>query len=105
MTPIVPPVGEERNDEYQESEILRLSKCMELDGDMYDREVAYLSDHQVMHNFAKNGAWEGWTYWKLWEKIEDVYQIAETKRAKGWTLTFNPIWQPGLREFMRQVNF
>ena len=38
-----------------EHEILHLKKRMRLDGDIYDREVAYLSDHQIFHRFAKNG--------------------------------------------------
>jgi hypothetical protein len=89
-----------------EHEILRLNKRMRLDGDVYDREVAYLSDHQVFHRFAKNGDWGlGWSYWKLWENLDEVYRIAEKKGGKGWTITYHPAYIPGIKELSRSARF
>ena len=89
-----------------EHEILHLKKRMRLEGDIFDREVSYLSDHQVFHRFAKNGDWGlGWGYWKLWEKLDEVYEVARVKQARGWQVEFNPAYQPGLTEFTRSVSF
>jgi hypothetical protein len=90
----------------EEVEILHLKKRMKLDGDIYDREVAYLSDHQVFHRFGKNGDFgPGWSYWRLWERLDEVYEIARRKKARGWQVEFNPAWQPRLSEFSRSVRF
>ncbi len=89
-----------------EHEILHLSKRMRLDEDIYDREVSYLSDHQVFHRFAKNGDWgQGWSYWKLWETLEEVYGIAEKKRGKGWSITYHPAYIPGITAFSKSARF
>jgi hypothetical protein len=40
-----------------EFEILHLIKRMKLNGDIYNREISFLSDHQIFHRFAKNGNW------------------------------------------------
>lgn len=90
----------------QEVEILRISKRMELDGDVYEREVSYLSDHQVLHRFSKNGDYGvGWSYWKLWDKIDEIYDIAKVKSARGWEIELNPAYAPLLKEFSRVVRF
>lgn len=89
-----------------EHEILHLRKRMRLDGDIYDREISYLSDHQVMHRFAKNGDWgQGWSYWKLWKSLDEVYEVAEKKREKGWTIIYHPAYIPGIRAFIKSVTF
>jgi len=90
----------------EEHEILRLHKRMRLDGDIYDQEVAYLSDHRIFHRFAKNGDWgQGWSYWKLWETLDEIYRIAEEKREKGWTITYHPAYVPGIKELTKSVRF
>ena len=89
----------------EEHEILHLKKRMELDGEIYDREVAYMSDHQVFHRMAVNGSWTPWQYWKLWRKMEDVYQVARTKAAKGWEVEFHRAYSPAAREFTVEVPF
>lgn len=89
-----------------EHEILHMSKRMKLDGDIYDREVSYLSDHQVFQRFAKNGDWgRGWSYWKLWENLEEIYDIAQRKEQKGWTVIYHPAYRPQLQEFTKSVTF
>ena len=89
-----------------EHEILHLRKRMRLDGDIYDREVSYMSDHQVFHRFAKNGDWgQGWSYWKLWYTLEEVYGIAAKKREKGWTTLYHPAYIPGIKEFTKAEAF
>ena len=89
-----------------EYEILHLRKRMRLDGNIYDREISYLSDHQVYHRFAKNGDWgQGWSYWKLWQSLDEVYQIAEKKGEKGWTITYHPAYVPGMKGFVQTVRF
>jgi hypothetical protein len=89
-----------------EYEILHLSKRMKLDGDVYDREISFLSDHQIFHRFAKNGDWgQGWSYWRLWETLNEVYQTAEKKREKGWTITYHPAYIPGIKEFTKSLAF
>ncbi len=89
-----------------EHEILHLSKRMELDGDIYDREVSYLSDHQIFHRFGKNGDWgSGWSYWNLWETLDEVHHMAEKKRETGWTITYHPAYIPTIREFTRTARF
>ncbi len=89
-----------------EHEILHLSKRMRLDRDIYDREVAYLSDHQIFHRFAKNGDWgQGWSYWKLWHTIDEVHSIAAQKREKGWDVTYHPAYIQGIMEFIKAEKF
>ncbi|RJR35201.1 MAG: hypothetical protein C4567_14890 [Deltaproteobacteria bacterium] len=79
---------------------------MRLDGDIYDREVSFLSDHQVFHRLAKNGDWgRGWSYWKLWKTLDEVYGIAENKREKGWAVIYHPAYTPGIKEFIRLEKF
>lgn len=86
-----------------EVEILHLHKRMELDGDIWEHEISYMSDHQVFHRIAKNGAWDAWSYFRLWTELKDVYQVARNKEVKGWSVEWNPNWQPGLSEFARRA--
>ena len=86
-----------------EHEILHLYKRMELDGNIYDREVAYMSDHQIFHRLAINGAWAPWERWKLWKKLDEVYSVARVKKEKGWEVTFHPAYSPDGAEFIRSV--
>ena len=89
-----------------EHEILHLDKIMELDGDIYEREVAYLSDHQVYHRFAKNGDWgQGWTYWRVWESLEEIYRTVDAKKQKGWRITLHPSYVRGICEFAKEAKF
>ena len=73
-----------------EHEVLHMSKRMRLDGEVYDREVSCLSDHQVMHRLAHNGNWSAWSHWRLWERLEDLHRLADRKRLSGGRL-------PGIR--------
>ena len=87
----------------EECEILYLHKSMRLDNDVYEREVVYMSDHQIFHRMATNGAWTAWQRLKLWDKLEDVYHVAQMKKEKGWDVTFHPTWSPGAAEFTVSV--
>lgn len=91
--------------DQDETEILHLKKRMELDGDIYEREVAYMSDHQVFQKLSRNGASEGWGYWQLWSELKDVYQVAKIKKERGWTVDWNPRWNPDYVDFAREVRF
>ena len=89
-----------------EHEILHLSKRMKLEEDIYDREVSYLSDHQVYHRFAKNGNWgTGWTYWKVWQSLDEIYRVLDKKKEKGWKITLHPSYVRGMCEFSKVVTF
>jgi|GEM_PF-1074520 len=90
----------------EEHEVLHLKKRMWLDGGIYEREVAYLSDHQTFHRFAKNGDWgRGWSFWKLWRTLDEIYRIAAKKREKGWTITYHPAYIRGIKEFSKSARF
>ena len=76
-----------------EHEILHLSKRMELDGNIYDREISYLSDHRIYHRFAKNGDWgSGWAYWKIWRTLDEIYQAIDLRRQWEWQVELHPAY-------------
>ncbi|MGD0216334.1 MAG: hypothetical protein ABSC45_02330 [Desulfobaccales bacterium] len=88
-----------------EHEVLHMSKRMRLDDEVYDREVSYLSDHQIMHRLAHNGNWSAWSYWRLWERLEDLHRLADRKRSSGWEITWHPAYISALQEFTVKVPF
>ena len=88
-----------------EVEILHLHKRMELDGDIYDREIAFMSDHQIFHRICRNGDCEGWSYWRLWNELKEVYETARLKASRGWEVDWHPSYNPGMNEFTREVKF
>jgi hypothetical protein len=99
-------------EECGEVEILHLSKYMTLEdpdpdvAGIFHREVSYMSDHQVFQRIGRNGDYgTGWNFWKLWDKLEDVYKVGREKQSKGWEVTWHPAHRPGVVKYVQEVAF
>lgn len=105
MSPITPEVGFflDESERPQEVEILYMHKQVVEDDIIYNFEISFMSDHQVLARSAKNGVWSPYKR-KIWEKLENIYRVAEEK-SSTWEIVWNPMWQPKLTEFTKSVKF
>jgi hypothetical protein len=96
----IPPIGEPKR-ENQESEILYMRRQVVENDDIYELELHFLSDHQVISKITKNGESQYRT--SLWRKFE---QVVKASKAPGWSeVCWNPLWQPSLGEFVKAAGF
>lgn len=97
--------------------ILQLSKQVMTEGVLYFREFAFCTDHMVYTRTSsmddEECGWEtrGWRAVQTpdkglaeWHELSQITIMAEKMRRKGWTVEWNPEFNPALAEFRKRVD-
>lgn len=93
----IPPVGEPEREEPEETEVLRLYEVFKSESEyMVEVWISFMSDYQVFRRVSINGVWQGTSMLGMWKK-DSLERVANCKAREGWEITWNPLWQPGLR--------
>lgn len=87
-----------------EHEILHLEITVKIEENIWTREYAFMSDHTVYTRVFCNGGTHGWSrVQKLWENRDALAAIAQAQAKKGWQVTWNPAYDPGIAEYRKEV--
>lgn len=86
-------------------EVVRMQKEAMVEGEIYRREFAFMSDGMVFTRVTnQEGESRGWSLVpQTWKNPEDLDRLASNQKAKGWTAIWHPAYDPGLKEFTRFV--
>lgn len=86
-------------------EVVRLQKEAMAEGEIYQREFAFMSDGTVFTRVSnREGEGRGWALvTQTWKNPADLDRLAANQKAKGWTAIWHPAYDPALKEFTRFV--
>ncbi len=86
-------------------EIVRLQKEVMADGDIFQREFAFMSDGTVLTRVTnQENESPGWMpVPKNWSSPKTLENLVVNQKAKGWTAIWHPAHDPALKEFSQFI--